>query len=244
MIPSKRISSCALAICSIAITIATGNAAPNEKVLRIPWRHGGYILISTVDWYKEPPENFGVDEEKNAALLYGDLAKVVPSSFRSEAVAMLASSDVVELTNEQARHFGFTANPDSVLRVMIHRMVKDVRWTQKWIADAEAGRGRLRYSPREAKQLSKEQRPLIDAKNAEIKQFEKWMGRLKPYLIRGVGFNEESFSGLIVPKGLRLDFGGAFEVKGVLRLAMKKMPAVAYLPYKPPRVYTEMGLMD
>jgi hypothetical protein len=78
------------------------------------------------------------------------------------------------------------------------------------------------------------------------------MGRLKPYLIKSVTFQEshqiakaherEDFDGVLGARDLVLYFG-ASAVTGKSRFKMIRMPVVAYLPIKPRHVYTEMTLL-
>jgi hypothetical protein len=104
--------------------------------------------------------------------------------------------------------------------------------------------GDLSISPERAKENLKIFERLSKESHVQIKQYQAWMGQLKPYLIKAVSFfdEEKSFYGHLTPKDLVIGFGAVLGPKA--RLAMKRMPAVAYLPQKPPHVYTEMSNLD
>lgn len=222
--------------------IAVGATAAGQTSRGIPRQNShAQRSISTVDWYKEPPKHLNTS---GAVLIINDLCMPVANHLRLEATALLGRTDVVEITREQASHFGFQADPDSVLRSLIRQSAKEIRETQQWLADAKAGRGRLRYSPREAEEIAQEQQPLIKEKKADIREYQQWLGRLKPYLIRGVSLEGygENFSGYLTAKDFVLVFGSVLEKGRPLKI--KNTPVVVYLPWKPSRVFTEMRNLD
>jgi hypothetical protein len=217
------------------MTIAGSDAARGEPV------------ISKVDWYKPRPDNV---DTRGYATVYNDLMIAVPDRLHREAIAVLGNSDLVELRKEQAKHFGFRAEPDSVLRSLIQQSTQDIRQSQKFAANVKTRR--TEYSVLEFKKAVEGQQSLIKDSNAEIKRYQEWMGRLRPYLIRSVTFREshdahkvgqrEDFDGIIGSGNLVIYFGSS-GVTSNSRFRMIRMPVVAYLPIKPRHVYTEMTLL-
>jgi hypothetical protein len=242
MIPPKRISWCTrrLIICCATVTIANSNAATNDKIIRLSMP-GGRAVVEAVDWYKPLPDTVYT---RGWATIYNDVTLAVPERLHHEAAGLLGNADFVELTKEQAKHFGFRTEPDAVLRSLMRK-------SKQSLAAAKGGRNPYESPTKhdtalylEAKQSS------IDEYTAEIKRYQKWMGRLKPYLIKSVAIQEthdylrvrkwrEDFDGILGSKDLVIYFGSP-RVIGDLRFKMIRMPVVAYLPVKPRHVYTEI----
>lgn len=240
MIPPNRSVSWLriLALCCSAVTFATGFAATNEKVLRLPDPSGGWVEFRTVDWYKEPPNGIGANGHINIEC---ELIVAVPQQLHHEAMTLIGANDAIEITKERAKHFGFRAEPDSVLRSLIQQSEEDRQRSERQTAELRAGAPNM--SPERTKQTLQLQKSIRKGIDAKIERYQGWTGQLKPYLIKAVSFfdKEESFSGRLNREGLVIEFGAALGRNA--RMTMKRMPAVVYLPQKPPHVYTEMGNM-
>jgi hypothetical protein len=234
-----QIANRTLAIVCAAMTFAGLHPGLAQTVLRLPEREGPPVLISTVDWYKPPardPENFPPAQR---AFIYPELVQVVPVKLRREAAARLANAEILELTRDQARYFGFRVEADTALRSVIQGETKEIHTYQKHSEELKA-RGSPSLSADQIKRDIRIGEELIKENVGVIRQYEEWMGRLKPYLIRAVGlFDEQNFDGYLISHDLILYFGTT--PRPGQRLAMKRMPAVAYLPIKPQRVFTYMS---
>ena len=153
---------------------------------------------------------------------------------------MLANRDAAELTREQASHFGFRADPESVLRSSIQEKKKELDEYQKQIAETQ---NNTRMPLGSVEQDIRNIRGIMKHTSSRIEEYRSWL-QLKPYLVRAVSFfdDEKSFSAELTPKGLIITFGASGG-----RLAhwtMKKIPTVVYLPHQPQRVYTQMSNLD
>lgn len=235
----------ALTISALAVMIELSDSAicqTSGQIPRGPTSHQRFI--TTADWYKPPSENLG----RTRAEIDHDLIKGVPSHLHRESIALLGDAAVIDLTKEQAKHFGFQAEPDSILRTLIQNKAKGLRQLHAWLADVKEGR--TPYSPSQAKKVVENQQSSVKRDNAEIKQCQQWIGQLKPYLIksvtlqntgepRGVG-GTEGFDGYLTARDLVIVFGTV----GTQPVIMVRMPVVAYLPMKPRHVYTRLSMMD
>lgn len=200
--------------------------------------------ISKVDWYKPTPNNL---DTRGWATIYNNLTIAVPERLHREASTLLGKSEVIELTREQAKHFGFSNEPDSILRTLIHQSSESLAGSKRTNNPYE------KPTKDETQGYLDAKRSLVNQYGAEIKRYQAWMDRLRPYLIRSVTFQEthdfikvhggpEDFWGILGPKDLVLYFGSS-GVTSRSRFRMIRMPVVVYLPYKPRHVYTDMTLM-
>ena len=231
----KQQTACVLSVCIVVLTFAGSDTANSDPA------------ISKVDWYKPRPANLNV---KGYATVYNELIVAVPARLHGEAIAALRTSDLIELTEAQARHFGFQEDPNAALRVINQRSARDIWGSQALIKEMNARKNE--YSPHELQEAVQGQLALIRDKKAEINRYQAWMGRLKPYLIKAVTFQEthnaykpyqrEDFDGIFGADNLVIYFGSA-GVTGNVRFKMIRIPVVAYLPKKPQHVYTEMTLL-
>jgi hypothetical protein len=244
MIPSKRTSIRAFVICWAAVSLMICSSGRSQEVLRFPSPDGkAPRLISTVDWYKPPAEDPDGPVTPQRVYFGDDFIQNVPRSLHGEATVLLGKADVVGLTQQRAKHFGCQADPDSVLRLLIHKTNADVQGYQKQIADFEAGHSPNPYYSRD--EMKSAQR-VAQEKRAEINQYQQWIGRLRPYLIKGVALTylRSGVDGyLIHSKDFVLVFGAVLPREGG-HLTMKRMPTVVYLPKKPQRVFTYMHNLD
>jgi hypothetical protein len=208
----------------MATTRATG-----QTVRNVPKPGIGTPFSSVVDWYKPVSPDF---IHTKRTVIYEDLIVPVPHRLHREAVALLGNAQVVELTKEQAKHFGFRADPDSVLLSVIRHNTERLRLFQTPTAESKQNR--------EAEGF------WVARYGTQIKQYQKWMGRLKPYLIKAVTLasipdvERSGFSGELNQQDLEIVHSAA----GHQALPMKKMPIVVYLPFKPRQVYTSLSMVD
>jgi hypothetical protein len=228
-----------------ALLFATGVIATDAAAKGIPRRNPIQALIPTIDWYKEPPPKFG---STGFAEVYHELIVGVPAPLHGEAIALLGRADVVEITDSQSKHFGFHGEPSSILRSVVQENTKELHRYEKRIVELRKGDPNL--SPAEIKSEVKSFEQLVLQARARIKEYERWQFRMKPYLVKSVALQNlheprrlqepEHFSGNITPKGLVIIFGTV----GKQPVKIIKMPVIAYLPYKPSNVYTELSMMD
>jgi hypothetical protein len=246
MIASKRLSQRYIrlfGICCVVMMITGSDGATNEPILHIPWPHGGTLLVHTVDWYKPPRHDPEETPSSERLAIPTNLIEGLPRRLHREAITLLGDADVVEITKEQAKHFSAPVEPDSVLRSLIQKNKKEIQRYQNNIAELKSGRSQ-HYSSAQAKMDAKIDEDLITENNVENRQYKSWMGGLKPYLIKAVAFSydQQNFSGYLISNDLVITFGAVLDGPGTL--SMKRMPAVAYLPKKPQRVFTNMRNLD
>lgn len=248
MIPPRKSSRSvrALVICWAAASLTICHCGWSQTLLRFPNREGKDRLIATVDWYRPPAKDPEDYPYSSRVFIIDDLIQNVPHQLHPEAVRMLANADVVELSLEKAKHFGFRTEPDSVLRTLIRKTKAEMQGYQKKIAEYKAGR-HPHISASQAKEDIKIDESLVQEKTAEIKQYQEWMARLRPYLIKGVALTylPSGVDGyLIHSKDFILIFGTVLPPEGGHVGTLKRMPTVIYLPKKPQRVFTYMHNLD
>src|SRR5882724_5946544 len=128
MIPPKNSGPyIGILFCCIAVTITHCDSAGAQTILKAAPEnlHDNRETATRVDWYKEPPRDFG-SSGRVLEIPHG-LLMPVARSLRREAIPLLKDGDAVSLTREQAKHFGFGSEPDDVLRLFIQRRREDLR---------------------------------------------------------------------------------------------------------------------
>lgn len=202
----------------------------------------GDPFSSTVDWYKPLPPAFVRSKRVD---IYADLIVAVPHRLHREAVALLGNADAVELTKEQAKHFGFRAEADSLLRAHIQDDMERLRRIQRRRAELKAGHD-PHVSAREANQELQGRQFEVNKYTGEIKQYQAWVGRLKPYLTKAVTLastpevERSGFWGEVNSEDLAI----VHSASGNQALPMKRMPLIIYLPAKPRHVYTGLSMLE
>jgi len=89
----------------------------------------------------------------------------------------------------------------------------------------------------ERQKMSRQQ--IIDGLNAEIKKFQDWEHRLKPYVVKAVTLKGTSgFDGRYIGEDLLIYQG----IRSKHPLPMTRMPVVAFLPKKPNKIYTRVSI--
>jgi|GEM_PF-2986272 len=194
------------------------------------------VFTTTVDWYKPIPRSFNPDR---GVALPSQLFSAVPIPLREEATLLLGPADIIPLTAEQVARFSSETDPNSVLQTKIQQAKEKLRFfEEKGPVDPELVKRYGKHVMDEWKQS--DQRIMEDLKR-EIRQLGELEHRLKPYLIKGVALEAGGyFSGTLISD----DIVVRFEAMGSHAVPMARCPVVAFLPQRPHKVYTTVGMMQ
>ena len=193
------------------------------------------VFTTTVDWYKPPPKSF--DSSRGTPLPY-QLFRAVPAPRLEEATLLLAGADIIPLTTEQVARFSSATDPNAVLHTRIEEAKEKLLFFQEHPVNEELMK---RYGKREVKEAKQRHQSIMKELEREIKQLGQWEHQLKPYLIKGVALQAGgSFSGVLISEDLVIAFGAM----GSHAVPMERRPVVGFLPKKPRKVYTEVGMME
>jgi hypothetical protein len=193
------------------------------------------VFTSIVDWYKPPPKSF--DSGRGTRLPY-QLFAAVPKPRLEEATLLLGDSNIIALTKEQVARLSSTADPDAVLHTRIEEAKEKLLFFQENPVNEKL---MTRYGNREVEEQKRRDQRIIKDLEREIKQLRQWEHQLKPYLIKAVALQAGGhFAGVFVSGDLVVSFGAM----GSHAVPMERRPVVAFLPKKPRKIYTAVGMME
>ncbi len=191
------------------------------------------VFTSTVDWYKPPPDKF-LNFRQDRLEIPHELVVGVPMALHDEATALLGDADFVALTDEQTKHFSAATNPDAILQSLIKQRMEKLRF---FLDHPVSG-----FRGRELDRQKATHQSIIDQLNSDIEQFRQWDHQLKPYLIKAVTLQgDKGFGGRFISEDDLLIYEVAL---GRHPLPMRRMPVVAFLPRKPHKIYTAVGMIE
>jgi hypothetical protein len=202
-----------------------------------PKNHSAHsVFTTTVDWYKPIPRRFGLER---GISLPSKLFNAVPIALREEATLLLGTTDIIPLTGEQAARFSSKTDPDSVLCTQIEKAQEKLKFFQEiGPVDPELVK---RYGKHEVDEWKKREQSIMEDLKREIKQLGQLEHRLKPYLIKGVALEAGgNFSGMQISENIVV----RFDAMGSHAVPMARCPVVAFLPQRPHKVYTTVGMMQ
>lgn len=216
----RRLLELGLALWSLGMIVCSASHADRLPPSIIP-----------VDWYRAPARDPDETPASKRIHITSALIENVPRSFHREATALLRSADIVEITPEQAKRFGFRNVSDVILKSLIQKNRARISELKSGSPERDGSHGQALAS-------------LVKELDGESKQYEHWIGRLKPYLVKAVAFSylPQGFTGELISDDFIITFGTVLEGSGG-RLVMVRMPTVAYLPKRPRRVFTDLHNM-
>ena len=158
------------------------------------------------------------------------LAKAVPFPLRSEAAALLEHETMIRLSDQQLRHFWPEARPESNLQTVIAEGRKKLRYFE-----TNPPANDMNFTSEQRERMKRAAQGAIASISPQIRQYEQWAGRLKPYLVRGVALDEASgfFNGRLYPSAILIGHI-CYSSKP---LAMHNVPVIIFLPEAPKQLY-------
>jgi hypothetical protein len=194
------------------------------------------VFTTTVDWYKPIPRSFNPGR---GISLPSQLFSAVSITLREEAALLLGRADIIPLTTEQVARFSCETDPDIVLQAKIQRAQEKLKFFQEiGPVDPELVK---RYGKHEVEEWKKREQSIMEDLKREIRQLGEWEHQLKPYLIKVVALEAGGyFSGTLTSE----DIVVRFDAMGSQAVPMERRPVVAFLPKRPRKVYTTVGMMQ
>jgi hypothetical protein len=198
--------------------------------------HGPSSLFSnTVDWYAPPPLH--VDSRPRIVIPF-QLFTWIPPSRRQAAIKLLGENTVSEVNNAQAAELARSIDITGIVRNRIAEMAEQLRRVRNR-ARAEKAYRLMHLSDDEIRSKRRMDEATAQNLEAEIRQWRKWKGQLKPYLIKAVALEAGgSFSGILVDENLVVEHNAMASGP----LPMERCPIIVYLPTKPRRIYTSIAM--
>jgi hypothetical protein len=213
---------------NLSLSPTARSGVPKSSITR-----PGSVFTTKVDWFKRPPKGLALGS--GTRLPYG-LTVAVPAALRQEAASLLGEADTLSLTNEQVARFGVTTDVDSICRARIDELEVKLKFFQEHPVEVDMSR---RFGKREFEDMKKRQLVVMNDLRVEIEQVKQLDHQLKPYLVKAVILQSAgTFSATLVGDQLVV----RFDAMGSHAVPMERCPVVAFLPTKPRRVYTAVGM--
>lgn len=207
-----------------------------EREIALAAKSSGPAFTMTVDWYKPAPSD---EYFRNSFLkgfqIPGELFVAVPFSLRDEATVLLGDNDIIPLTKEQAKQLSAAIDPSKIVQSITTEKREKLRFFSK-PERLTGSRGRQREEVKAGFQYS------INHLSSEIQELERWH-HLQPYLIKAVGLETGGsfFGWQSISEDELMIVHGAL---GSHPVPMERRPVVAFLPRKPRKIYTAVGMME
>jgi hypothetical protein len=145
---------------------------------------------------------------------------------------------VVEVSNARAAELARPVDITGIVKNRIAEAAEQLRRVRNR-ARAKKAYNLMHLSDDEIRSKTRMDEATAQNLEAEIRQWRRWKGQLKPYVVRAVALKAGgSFSGFLVDENLVIEHNAM----GRGPLPMEKSPIVAYLPIKPKRVYTGVAI--
>jgi len=197
---------------------------------------------TTVDWYSRPPKgSVGSD----SIAVPRELMQSVLEEKRAEAAKLLGDASAIPIDATQARELARLENPD----VLLDGLLKNLRGGIKNLeeiaretrADFNKGTG-FNIDEYNWQQNQASNRRGLEDRKRNLAKYLAWYHQLTPYLLKAVSLDDEGlgFHGTLVGRVLYVD-----QITPVTRkVPMRRMPVVAFLPFKPEKIYTSFTAVD